>query len=340
MGRFMEGLFEVTAPPFIGGVVSGDSASALGDIPLVSEAVSLATNKDLRTGRDIVPKHQLGLEPALQYSAYNSALAREIGGQLNISPAVIDHAISGFGGSWGDIIKNFSTGISNEEGLFGATVDSTITRRFLRDASRGATSSRQFWNTVGDTTGTFARVSNTYKNLLDTAGEAEASAYLDRMGEDERAYALLNAHFKAEAKRLHPLRRAQDAIETISKMRKDIAGQRLEMIEDKETPITLTPSQRQMAQDILGKIEMVEARNALIVMKAPGWEQRQPMDLQSLHADLAIALPEIEEEWLARAEKNKIYDAESVKEFWPDVRERILTDRQDANFDDLVAGAK
>lgn len=345
MGRFMDGLYQITAPPFLGPLLQGDIKGALKDIPIIGEGAAIATNTDLYTGRPIIPDNQLGLEPALQYTAYTSELARQLGGAVNVSPAIIDHAISGFGGSWGSMIERFSTDVANDQGLVTATAN-TVAHRFIREAVRGGTSSRQFWNMVGETTGTYARVSNTYANLLKNAGTAESDAYVDRMGEDERAYALLNGNFPAEAKRLHPLNRAQDAIQAISQIRKEIAGNNLTRQEDKKQAfedrekIVLTPSQRQTAQDILGKIEMVEARNALITLKTPGWAQREPMDLDSLHRDLALALPDIEEEVLARFAKNHVYDAQAVADSWPDTKQRILEDRQDANFNDLIAGAK
>lgn len=345
MSRFMDGLYEVTAPPFVGALLKGDVKGALRDIPVIGEAAAIATNTDFMTGRPIVPEHMLGLEPSERYTAYTSELAQKLGKAVNISPAVIDHAISGYGGSWGTLIQRFSTDVANDEGPVD-TVANMVTRRFIREAARGGTSSRAFWNMIGETTGTMERVSKTYSHMLKNAGVSEASKYVDSMGEDERAYALLNGHFEAEAKRLHPLRRAQDAISAVSQVRKEIAGDKLTRIEDKKVPIeereqlVLTPSQRQTAQDILSKIEMVEARNALIAIKAPGWAHRQPMDLDSLHADLALALPQVEEEVLARFEEAKVYDAESVKESWPDVRERILTERQDADFSDIIAGAK
>lgn len=343
--RFLSGLWQNTAPPFVGGVLGGDAGSALGDIPIVGTAASIAANRDLATGRDLVPQHLQGLEPYLQYNAYSSDLAKKIGEAINVSPIVIDQALSGFGGSWGRSIGQASTDIANEEGLATSTAN-MMSRRFVREVARGATSTRAFWDMIGATTGTMARVSNTYKSLLDSAGQAEAAAYVDRMSEDEKAYALLNAHFEAEAKRLHPMRRAQDAIGVISKVRKEIAGNDFAVQADDDLPleeretITLTPSQRQTAQDIMAKIEMVEARNALVTLEAPGWAQREPMDLASLYRDLELALPQVSEELTARFEKAKIYDAESVKESWPDVKERILTDRQDAYFDDLVFGAR
>lgn len=345
MARFMDGMYEVTAPPFIGGMLKGDVGRALKDIPAIGTFAEIKANKDFETGRPIIPDGDLGLEPAMQYTAYTSDLARKLGEAVNVSPAVIDHAISGFGGSWGNIIQRYSTDVADEQGLLESTANS-MERRFIRDAYRGGTSSRAFWNLVGESTGTMARVSESYKKQLDRAGQAKASEYLDRMDEDEKAYALLNAHFEAEAKRLHPLRRAQDAINTISEMRKQIAGNDLFHIEDKDVPvderetIPLTPNQRQGVQDILARIQMVEARNALITLQMPGWAQRKPMDLDSLNAELAEAYPQIADELLTRFEKAKVYDAAAVAESWPDVKERILTDRQDADFGDLISGAK
>ena len=36
--------------------------------------------------------------------------------------------------------------------------------------------------------------------------------------------------------------------------------------------------------------------------------------------------------------KKKVYDFNDVKENWPDVKARVLEDRQDADFSDITAG--
>jgi hypothetical protein len=85
---------------------------------------------------------------------------------------------------------------------------------------------------------------------------------------------------------------------------------------------------------------MREARNALIVIGEPGWGQREIFETDSLTNELHDALPDLAEEFDARIDKKKIYDFQAVKDGWPDLKDRLLQDRQDAELSDLVAGAK
>lgn len=179
--------------------------------------------------------------------------------------------------------------------------------------------------------------------LTESGAPGEADRYLEGKSDNETTFAILNTHGNADAKRLHPMRRAQDAIQAVSSMRRQISNSDLTRIEnDKDAPekITLTPDQRQMAQEALAKIEMSEARNALITVDVSGWRQRDYSDTESLKHDLELSLPDVYEELLARYERAKVYDDQAVRELWPEVKERALTDRLDAAFDDLVAGVK
>ena len=324
MQTFLSGLYDVTAPPM--------------GIPLFETGYELKHNVDA-FGAPIVGPDIAGYEPWRQYTAQTSEIAKQLGKAVNVSPALIDHAIQGFGASWGKIITDASRDRMAEKGYV-ETVMNSMTNRFIRDVTRGATSTRQFWDLMGATTGPMAQAAETYKNLYETAGDIEATRMLEPKDENTKAFALLTAHFPAKDERLHPMIRAKDAISVISKLRKDIAFNDVKMIEDGETPITMTPSQRQMAQDILERLGMYEARNSMITVGIPGWAQRDYMDSQSLKDQLRQALPDLADELDARYAKKHIYDDGAVRELWPEVKARILADGPEANFDDLIAEAK
>lgn len=322
MQSFLSGLYEVTAPPM--------------GIPLFETMYEMKHNKN-GMGGEIVGRDIAGFEPWRQYTAQTSEIAKEMGAAVNVSPAMIDHAIQGFGASWGKIITDASTaraqGRSETDLLVGS-----ITNRFVRDVTRGATSTQQFWNLMSESTGPLMQAATTYKDQFENAGPAAAEQMLASKDENTKAFALINAHFKPEDRRLHPMNRAKDAMSVISKMRREIAGNDIPTIEDEETKIILPPTSRQMAQEFLSKISMIEARNALVVTGVPGWAQKELMETASLYEDLRTTSPELADELEARMVKKKVYDFDTVRENWPDVKDRLLQDRQEADFSDITAG--
>lgn len=326
MQSFLDGLYEVTAPPT--------------GIPLFETLYEIKHNRD-SMGRDIVGQEIAGYEPWRQYTAQTSEIAKNIGYALNVSPAKIDHALQGWGGSWGKIITDASTaraqGRSEVDILAGS-----MTNRFIRDETRGSTSTLKFWSLVSESTGEMAQAGKTYKDIFESAGQARAEEMLASKDENTKAYALMQAHHEAKVRRLNPLTRAQDAISVLSKLRKELAGNDVTSTEnstdEEQVTITLTPTQRQMAQEFISRISMIEARNALVVKGVPGWQQKTLMETESLYEDLRTTSAELADEVEARMEKKKVYDFDEVREAWPEVKARILEDRQDADFSDILAG--
>lgn len=327
MESFWSGLFEVTAPPSV--------------VPVFDVGYQLAHNVD-GYGRPIVGQDIAGYEPWRQYTAQTSEISKAMGYATNTSPAMIDHAIQGFGASWGKIITDISRDTAQERGPIDS-MTGALTRRFIKDVAQGSVSSRAFWDQMSETSGPMAQTANTYKDIFENQGPGAANAFLDGKDDNLKAYAMLNAHFEAKVERLHPMRRAKDAISAISALRKEIAGNNVKPVdidpEDGEK-ITMTPDQRQGVQELLARLAMVEARNALITTGIPGFAQKQYMDTETLKQDITTLAPQLGEELTARYEKKKIYDEAYVREVWPDVKKRVLDEGADATFADLISGAQ
>ena len=325
MESFWSGLFEITAPPSV--------------VPIFDVGYQLAHNVD-SYGRPIVGQDIAGYEPWRQYTAQTSALAKGMGYATNTSPAMIDHAIQGFGASWGKIITDISRDTAQERGPV-ATMTGALTRRFVKDVASGSVSSAAFWGQMSETSGPMAQTANTYKDIFENQGPAAGNAFLETKDDNLKAYAMLTTHFDAKVERLHPMRRAKDAVSAISSLRKEIAGNDVTPVgsdpEDHER-IVMTPDQRHGVQELLARLAMVEARNALVTTGIRGFAQKQYMDTETIKQDIATLSPQLGEELTARYEKKKIYDEAAVREAWPDVKQRILTDGQDANFDDITSG--
>lgn len=326
MESFYAGLYEVTAPPM--------------GIPLFETMYELKHNRD-GMGRDIVGQDIAGFEPWRQYTAHTSEIAKALGGAVNVSPAKIDHALQGWGASWGKIITDASSaraqGRSEVEVLSGA-----MTNRFVRDVTRGSTSSMQFWGLVSESTGEFAKAAKTYQDLAENGAPGAGEQMLASKDENTKAFALMQAHFKPDVERLNPLVRAKDSIAVMSALRKELAGNKVVSSEDstdeEQVTLTLNPTQRKMAQEFLARLQMIEARNSLVVMGVPGWKQKTLMETASLYEDLRTTSPELADEMEARMVKKKVYDFEAVREAWPDVKARVLEDGKDADFSDILAG--
>jgi hypothetical protein len=313
----------------------------LGDIfipPLDATAPSLIaelrTNYDFFGGRPIVPQNLRGLEPRLQFNAYTSQFARALGDAVNVSPMYVDHAITGVGGSWGRQILNWSNR-AQANAPPAELEDGFITRRFVKHVARGSTSSRRFWDLMARDGGEWETVKQTYQELTATGAAGKADAYLAGKPEDAVAYALINEHFPASIKRLHPMRRGGDAVRVISNARQEISLDGFQLAET-EKPAALPGSVKGAADTILSMLAMIEYRNALIGAGARGWKARKLMDTKPVWAELEAASPAVAAEMRARYESARIYDEAAVRATWPEARRRLLADRADALLDDLV----
>jgi hypothetical protein len=339
IAKFARSVTEVTSPP-----------NPL-MTPLIKVPIEVVTNRNLQnvslpgmlTGtaetRPIVPEHMKGLEPWLQYTHYTSELSRRMGEAVNVSPAILDHAIFGFTGSWGRGLAALFDQASDAKGERGWE-DTFITRRFLYDVTRGSSSTTRFWEQVGKQTGELERKSLSYKAMIDQGRLAEAADHLSKLSDEERVYVALNrSDFDADTKRLHPLRRARDAAEVLSAMRRDIAFGNLRGISDNE-PIDVTRSQRRTLDNALAHIGMVEARNALIATGEKGWKQRPIMDVGPSYDVVEAINPAVAAELRSRYATARVHTFAAVQRNWAEVQKRVLSDGSEAELSDLKADVK
>ncbi len=321
-------------------------------VPGLAVTTELAADYNFFTGRPIVGPFLKGLPPELQFNAYASEFGKYFGKQIGVSPAYIDHFITGFGASWGREFVNASDQFMPAlgQGLGGAfglptypTADPAVqdyffVRRFTTDPARGSTSVRQFWDMVAMENGSFTQAASGYKHLADKVRDARgAQEFLDRLPDEERAYALLlagNSGDRAKYRRLHPMERAKEIIAVAGGVKKEINLNRLREGKDGEQ-IVLSPSQMRTVTDLLSDISMREARNALIALKQRGWTQKKPLDAGPVYAELEAVAPAVHRELVSRLNSKELPSYETVVKSWPAARERILEDAQDALLFDL-----
>lgn len=342
--RFASGLLEMTVPPH--------------SIPGLAVTTELLTDYNFFTGRPIVGSHLKSLPPELQFNAYASEFGKWFGKQVGVSPAYVDHFITGFGASYGREFVNASDRFMPAlgratDGLFGlpkgpvadpAVQDYFFVRRFTTDPARGSNSVRQFWDLMSFENGQFIRAANGYKHLVDKVRDAlGAQEFLDGLNDEEKAYALLqmgNKDGRSKLRNLHPLNRAEEIVSITNGIKKEINLNRLYKDAGKKRDgeqIVLSPSEMRTASDLLTDIQMREARNALIALKVRGWEQRKPIETESVYAELEAAAPEVHAEMTRRLTTKKLPSYETVVKGWPIARDRILEDGQKAIISDLYS---
>ena len=127
-----------------------------GGVQALKPIVEALINKNSFTKQDIVPYYQLQKEPALQYREGTSQLAKEIGEQLNISPAKVEHVFRGYTGTLGGYVVALSDTISRlvtGEPLLPKNVSliqQTPLRRLLLDYDKSGGLQQQFYELRGE----------------------------------------------------------------------------------------------------------------------------------------------------------------------------------------------
>lgn len=308
--------------------------------PAVQVLVEQLANYDFFSDRDIVPDYMQALAPELQYSHFTSTFAKQVGSWMGWSPLRVDHAMSGlFASAYRDAIQAYNSTDPNRPNS--DATEWPLTRRFVRDARRGATSSQDFWTYASTVSGTLRRAETTYRRYLDEGREQTANAYLDTLDEDHKSYALLNAHFKAEAKRLNPMYRARQITTIVSGMRRELPTELgLEDTGPAGGEIVLSSREKAEVDEVLSEIARREVRNTLVASKAPGWANKKPLPVEPTLELLRAVHPLVAEEYERRYKKAKIYESDFVQEYWPEVKDRLIQDREAAFLDDIVTIAK
>ncbi|MCJ8143810.1 hypothetical protein MKI84_12875 [Ancylobacter sp. A5.8] len=323
--RYLDGLFNVIAPP-----------NLFEGLPGLKFYYEQKTNTDMFTGRPIVPEAVEGMETWLQYTAATSELGKLIGSAIGVAPVMVDQFITSQFGTVGRSVMALSDMATGDKPSQGWD-EVFITRRFVKMASRGSTSSRQFWDMVSGRTGELEGKAKSYRALSDAGDDVGAADYLATLDANQRAYVTVSM-MPIGAQRLHPLIRARGAVQAIGFVRRAIASNAVRNADDEMIEI---PSRvRGAADDILADLAMVEARNALIAVGTEGWAPVRPMPTDGYIRELEAVSPELKAVLASRYNKAKVWPRELVERMWPELRQRLKDEGSDAMFKDLEAEAK
>lgn len=295
-------------------------------------------NFDTFRDRPIVQQWDQGLEPWQQYYQYTSEFSKAIGKAINVSPAKIDHMIVGWTGSWGRNLMAVSNALFDPQRRSDELYDWPVFGRFVKNLARGSDATDKFYGLISETSGRLERKNNAYKEMIRRGQESEADGFYGSLQDDEKVWVALNSLETADEKRVHPLRRASDILRIYSGMRKDISNRNVVgVITDRKIDVNATVAAA--INDQLGRAATAEARNAMIVVGAPGWASRELMETNP-HIDAIRTLaPAVADEIEDRLNKKKVLPFDGVRAVWPEVRDRLLREGPESNLSDLRAKA-
>ncbi|MEK1925192.1 MAG: LPD38 domain-containing protein [Rhizobium giardinii] len=325
MQRWRDSLYLTVMPP---SVIEGN--------PAIKSYFELKSNTDFFTGAPIVPDQLLGLEPWLQYTARTSAISKQLGYLFNEPPVIIDHLVTGHLGSIGrNAVSLYDLAQPDAPGF--AWDDAPISRRFIKDASKGAQSVTKFWDLVGEREGALEGKVKSWKAMAEAGDAASAADYFASLPPIDKAYVAVSA-LDADARRLHPMIRARGAIQAIGTVRRELASGRL--TDEDGNSIKISPAERTAADDILSTLSMAMARNGLKEAGVAGWAQRSEIDETTFYRELEAVSPALSRRLGDAFAEKRVWDFEAVKEAWPELKARALENGSSAFTADLVATVK
>ena len=303
--------------------------------PLLKSAIETRTGEDIFTGRPVVPEDLQGLEPWLQYTAKTSSLAKALGQAFGVSPAWADHLIVNFTTSYGQTALSLLDYANPDKPLPGWD-DVIILKGFIKDGSRNASSSRAFWALVATRTGVLETARRSWQATIQAGDAAAAEDYLSRQPPSVKGW-IAAAALDAKARRLHPFERARDAVSAINGLRREMMTP---SIATAAGTVTAGRAERGAADDILSKLAMTEARNALVLMQVPGYEGRPVIDISTFHRELQAASPNIHRALADRYASANVAPFALVERKWPDFERRLAEEGSAAPVADLLAAVK
>lgn len=244
--------------------------------PILAVPFQLAGNKDA-FGVPIVPEHLRNVEPQDQVGEHNSALSKVIGKMFNLSPAQLDYVMKAGTGSVGRDVLNTTDAVVEPDAPIERSLPNTfLAGRFIKDWTRGSTSSKKFWDLMADGDGKFSAAQHSFHNLANEGSIPEAIDRLKKMDGPTRAYVISQEFMEGPMKLAHPLTRAGKISGVVSGLVQDLQQGNVRGA-DGQT-ITLTPHERMVAIEGLNKYAVAERRDALIDSGVAGWDNKKPMD--------------------------------------------------------------
>lgn len=333
--QFMEAAWQTLQPP-----------NPISDIPLVSTATELALGKSLFTGKDIVPGQLQRLPAEMQFTDRTSAIAKWLGSVTGLSPMKIEYGIGAEFGNWGRDVMALSQGVDQDTPAL-AWDDAIFLRRLIKDPTRSSDITTKFWDYMGQTTGRFNQDVAAYDSLVKGYQDEGAREFLNKLPSAERSFVTLKSAakedgrpaFNADEKRLHPLQRAYDAVTLLNGLRRELSTNVFRNFETLER-LKLDPVKRRDLNENIRELAQMEMRNALVIMREPGYEGRPLLDPNDTMEKIVHLSPEIGAEIATRYATSKIYTTGAIQKAWPELRDELVRSGSEADIHGLAYDAK
>jgi len=307
--------------------------------PLVKGSWELYTNQKnfswWKPSRPIVPDS--GDDTRASY------LGRVIGDMIGFHPLKVDHAIGTFAGSFGRDVLSGSNEFDDSSPTR-AWHDKVIVRRFLKDPNRYSDRTEKFWHhmsrTNGDYENTKARLAFDLKSLSDYKRQ-KAINEIRAMPDGQAAYMILNLAtdsddkklFKVEDQRLHPMKRAYDAVSVLNALNTEIFKNSIRTYARGAGAgrIELTREQRGQLTQLINELQTLEMANSLKLNGEPGYENQRTYSTEDVMKQIQHVSPKVAEEIRTRYATKKIYKYSTLERLWPKAKKAIL--KADNTFD-------
>lgn len=306
--------------------------------PLLDLYIAYKHNKNNFFGGDIENDSLAGRMPLDRYTAYTSNLSRRVAegvsavAPFEASPIMVEYSATALGSDWArDILRAYDAADPQKPAL--KWQDMPFLRTF--SASKRSRGSEDFWKLMGQD-GEFMQAGNSYKAEAvegkNWSRDEIRNFFNERLKDDDaRAFAILNAHYDKKQRRLHPMERAKDFIGAINATGRDVASNQIDVdVTRKETQrAEVSRETRRQAMEILSEVSRREFRNALIALKRPGYENREPQAIDTYLKELEAISPEIYQLLMKRLTDNDgrplVYDYSQIRREWPEVRRELLS---------------
>ena len=335
-GQFIEAAWQSLQPP-----------NPITDIPLVSTATELYLGKSLFTGKDIVPGQMQRLPAPMQFNDRTSGLAKWLGQITGLSPMKIEYGIGSEFGNWGRDVMALSQGVDQDAPALNWD-DHIFTRRFIKDPTRSSDITTKFWDFMGQTTGKYNQDAVAYDALVKGFQDEKAKEFLSKLPSGERAFVTLKSAaredngkpaFNADEKRLHPLQRAYDAVSLLNGLRRELSNNTFAGFES-QARLKLDPEKRRDLIANVRELAQMEMRNALVIMKEPGYANRPLLDPNDTMAKIVAQSADVGAEIATRYATAKIYTTNAVVKAWPKLRDEVIKAGSEADVRGLAFDAK
>ena len=139
-------------------------------------------------------------------------------------------------------------------------------------------------------------------------------------------------------KRIHPMVLSRRAVQAINILRREMASGT--MRGPAGDPVSVPPSARSAADDVLGTLAMTIARNGLKLTGVEGWAQRQAIDEEGFYRELEAIEPTLLETLGSLYAEKKVWSSAAIEQAWPELQERLLSEGSAALTVDLVRGVE